>query len=122
MAFGDKVNWYDAYSSRFQTPTVSEIVIEELKPPIEDALDALPYITGVPVDVVPMPELKQRKVIVDVPCCENSINIDVKPGLGTIYCLKCKRVLTLEHFNRVMDDAARRAPGLAWKFRSAYNG
>lgn len=50
----------------------------------------------------PLPEVKERKASVSVTCCEDPMNMSVKHGVGTCFCLKCRSIVTAEHFKRVL--------------------
>ncbi len=56
---------------------------------------------------IPLPTVK-RTAAEPVACCDDSYNFYVQPGTGVPFCLKCRKTMTIEHFNTKLNEYAER--------------
>lgn len=90
MAFGDKVSWDQPKTFSFK--------------------DVIGTVQSTSIEFVPVDDKPRRTpaVVEPVKCCDDSYNFSVEIGTGVPFCLKCRKPMTVEHFNSVLDAYAER--------------
>lgn len=86
MAFGDK--------------------LPELPMPVYTFKNVNVVVENIAIEFTPAPP--KRTVPEAVACCNDSFNFYVEHGTGIPFCLKCRKTMTKEHFNKVLDAYAER--------------
>jgi hypothetical protein len=128
MAFGDKISWVSV--SEDGLVTEGSVVATNGTPikgwsdktPVEimDDINALCAALPKPIEshaVLTLSPAQFAILTATLPkeCCDEPLNMAVDPD--RCFCIKCKKTVTQDHFNAVLEKSARNTPGQAWKYR-----
>ena len=68
------------------------------------------------IEFVPL-DVPTKATIAPLPCCDEAQNICINFETSVWYCAKCRKTLTQEHVEAVLEASRRNAPGQAWAYK-----